>query len=59
MEDLNSRMLFHVERMIGKRAEQILKKLKVWNPELKFPYSQEEHVENKIIGETSYFELQR
>jgi hypothetical protein len=52
-------MLFHVEKMIGKRAEQILKKLKVWNPELKFTYSQEEHVENKIIGETSYFELQR
>ena len=52
-------MLFHVEKMIGKRAEQILKKYKVSNPELKFQYSQKEYVENKIIGETGYFELQR
>ena len=32
-------MLFHVVKMIGKRAEQILKKYKVSNPELKFQYS--------------------
>jgi len=50
-------MLFHVEKMIGKRAEQIMKKYKVSNPELKFQHSQKEYVENKIIGETSYLAL--